>query len=100
MGAKGWGVLLSTAAAAAIVLFCTRSSAPTAEKPKPAQPSEPAIDPVTDPDAMESAQSAAGTFLKKAIAAPLLERNPDGIKPFLAPDFRARFPLVEEGKRL
>ena len=95
MGAKGWVRLLCASLVAGA--GCSQKVDP----PKQARTAAASdIDPVTDYDQVEDAQSKAGGFLKKAVSAHLLKREAAGVKPSLASDFRARFAAVEEGKRL
>jgi len=104
MGGKRWVLLLAAAAGVAAVALLLRStpsaSQPIATPPAPPHADSLPIDPVTDYDKVEDAQSQAGGFLKKALAAPILKRDPDGLLPSLAADFRARFPTPDEGRKL
>src|SRR5688572_4457307 len=82
-------------------IAANRPVPPPAPATVPAQagPDAP-IDPVTDYDRVEDAQSLAGAYLKKAVSAHLLRRDVEGLRPFLADDFRARFATPEDGKQI
>jgi len=95
MGARKWAAL-PLIAAAICVGFAFLSCGPA----DPPTPDRPALDPVTDYDQVEQAQSEAGRFLKQALGAPLLKRDAEAVRASLAPDFRARFPGPGEGRRL
>jgi hypothetical protein len=99
-GNGGGGILSAAAVAVAIGWFVMPRTHPATIGIKINPPPELAIDPVTDYDKMEDAQAKAGGFLKKAISAPVLKRDADGLLPSLTADFRARFPTVEEGRKL
>jgi hypothetical protein len=94
MGVRKWAaLLLSAAALAAGIAFLAR-------RPDSKPPEGPSLDPVTDYDRVEAAQSGAGGFLKRELGARLLKRDAEAIRPALTADFRARFPDLKEGRRL
>ncbi|HTF55790.1 MAG TPA: VCBS repeat-containing protein [Planctomycetota bacterium] len=101
MGGKAWVAALAAAGilcVAAVLILRSKPTTPHALAPPVSD--RPAIDPVTDHDRVEEAQSKAGGFLKKAISAPLLKGDTGPILTYLTPDFRGRFPGLEDGKRL
>jgi hypothetical protein len=95
-GKKGWVGILCVALAA--TAGCSKKVEPPQQATSAA--AAPAIDPVTDYDQVEDAQSAAGSYLKKAVSAHLLKRDVASLLGSFTPDFRSTFPEPAMGRKL